>query len=103
MDVSIALLGAGFMGSAHARAYTSIPRLYGSGIIPRIAWVVNADAGLAERAARDWGAQRWGTDWREAIADPSVPSPTCAFPLPFIWTSSPPQQKRAARSTAKSR
>ena len=72
MDVSIALLGAGFMGSAHARAYTSIPRLYGSGITPRIAWVVDADAGLAARAARDWGAQRWGTDWREAIADPSV-------------------------------
>jgi predicted dehydrogenase len=72
VDVSVALLGVGFMGSAHARAYTSIPRLYGSGIIPKIAWVIDADADLARRAARDWDAQRWGTDWEEAIADPSV-------------------------------
>ena len=72
MDVRIALLGAGFMGSAHARAYTSIPALYGPGITPVIAWVIDADAALAERAARDWGAQRWGTRWQDAIADPSI-------------------------------
>lgn len=72
MDIRIALLGAGFMGSAHARAYTSIPALYGPGVTPVIAWVIDADAALAERAAHGWGAQRWGTRWQDAIADPSI-------------------------------
>jgi predicted dehydrogenase len=72
MDVGIALLGAGFMGSTHARAYASIPRLYGPATIPRLAWVIDADADLAKRAARDWGAERWGTNWRDAVSDPSV-------------------------------
>jgi predicted dehydrogenase len=72
METNIAVIGAGFMGSAHARAYNSIPALYDDGISPRIAWVVDADASLAQRAADAWGAQRWSTDWKEALADPAV-------------------------------
>jgi predicted dehydrogenase len=83
VDISIAILGAGFMGSTHARAYLSIPQLYRDGITPRISWVVDADADLAERAARDWGAQQWSTDWRDAIADPSVSVIDVCLP-PFL-------------------
>ena len=72
METNIAVIGAGFMGSAHARAYNSIPALYDGGITPRIAWVVDADASLAQRAAGAWGAGRWSTDWKEALADPAV-------------------------------
>ncbi len=83
MEVSIALLGAGFMGSTHARAYASIPRLYGPAIIPRLAWVIDADAELARRAARDWGAERWSTNWRDAVTDPSVSVIDICLP-PFL-------------------
>jgi predicted dehydrogenase len=85
MEISIAILGAGFMGATHARAYNALGALYPGEAPPRIAWVVDADAALAERSAAAWGAGRWSTDWREALSDPDVTVADVCLP-PYLHT-----------------
>ncbi len=70
----VAVLGAcGWMGKVHSMAYQNIPFLFGSDKgTAEIAWLVDGDPmGLAKAAAIIPGA-RSSTDWRDAVADPSV-------------------------------
>lgn len=72
-QIGIAVIGLGWMGEAHSRAYRAIPdRFPDSGIRPRL--VVAADPVESRgRAAVDrFGFERAVTDWREAVEDPEV-------------------------------
>jgi predicted dehydrogenase len=71
--ISVGLIGAGWMGRAHAAAFENATRVFGTAPATlRIAAV----ADVAEPPARDFadrfGVARWTTDWREIVADPAI-------------------------------
>ncbi|BDG05398.1 Gfo/Idh/MocA family protein [Anaeromyxobacter oryzae] len=71
--IGVGIIGMGWMGEVHARAYRAVPdRFADGGLQPRL--VVCADAVEARaRAARErFGYARFTTDWREVMADPEV-------------------------------
>lgn len=71
--VKIGLIGAGWMGRAHAAAFENAARVFGDE--PATLEIV-AVADVCETAAKDFagrfGVSRWTTDWREIVADPGI-------------------------------
>lgn len=61
----VAFIGAGRIADLHALGYRENPDA-------EIYAVCDADAAWAQRRACQWGAKRWFTDYRQALADPSV-------------------------------
>lgn len=72
-SLNIGLIGSGFMGQAHADAFHRAAMLYPNlPLRPHLAMLADADATLAERAARRLGFARSTGDWRELVADPEI-------------------------------
>ena len=72
-SISVGVVGAGWMGRAHATAFENAARVFG----PEPATLeVVAVADVNEAAARDFancfGARSWTKDWPDIVADPSV-------------------------------
>ncbi len=71
--IKIGLIGAGWMGRAHAAAFENATRIFGTD--PATIEIV-AVADVSEAAAKDFAARfgvpRWTTDWQSIIDDPSV-------------------------------
>jgi predicted dehydrogenase len=72
-EVRIGLVGAGWMGKAHAVAYRNVPMVFGpEPAVPALEMVADVNAAWAEAAAHNLGFARWSADWREVVADPRV-------------------------------
>ena len=72
-EVRIGLVGAGWMGRAHAMAYQNVPLVFGSEpAVPALEMVAEIDAERAEQAVEGLGFRRWTADWRELVDDPDV-------------------------------
>lgn len=73
-ETRVAVLGAcGWMGKVHSMAYQNIPFLFGSDNgTAEIAWLVDGDPKGLAKAAAIIPAAGSSTDWRDALADPSV-------------------------------
>lgn len=72
-QIGIGVIGMGWMGGVHSRAYGQIPdRFQGQGIEPRLVVCADADGARAEAAQRRFGFVRATTDWRTVIAAPDV-------------------------------
>lgn len=68
-ELSIAIIGGGFMGQAHSLAYSIAP--LGAdigGAALRRAVLVDSDPEVARSAAARLGWEDWATDWREVVA-----------------------------------
>ncbi|HUX22007.1 MAG TPA: Gfo/Idh/MocA family oxidoreductase, partial [Spirochaetia bacterium] len=63
--IRVAVVGAGYIGPIHLDALSRIEGV-------KVSIVVDANAELAERAARRFNVERWGTDYREAIRDSGI-------------------------------
>lgn len=64
----VAMIGHGFMGSAHSVGWRQAPRMFG---LPRdieMAVVVGRNPGAVADAATRWGWRESATDWRQVIA-----------------------------------
>jgi predicted dehydrogenase len=71
--IGIGVIGMGWMGDVHSRAYRAIPdRFSESGIMPRLVVCSDAVESRAQAAQRRFGFERYATDWHEVIADPAV-------------------------------
>lgn len=70
--VGIGLIGSGFMGRCHALAFRMAPGVFELPAEPFPEMLADADATVADRAARRLGFARATGDWRELIADPLV-------------------------------
>jgi predicted dehydrogenase len=82
--IGVAIIGTGFMGSIHARAHTLVRQIFPeSGAHPELRVVADIDGPAAERAAFKHSIPRWTTDWRDAVADPSVELVDISAP-PFL-------------------
>jgi len=73
-EVRIGLIGAtGWMGKTHAMVYASAPAIYGNEPArPVLEMVADATDELASKAAADYGARRWTSDWRQLVNDPDI-------------------------------
>jgi len=70
--LGIGLVGYGAMGKAHSYAYAAAPRIRPLPCRPRLRVVSGRTRDRVERAAAQFGAERFTTDWRELIDAPDV-------------------------------
>lgn len=70
--VGIGLIGAGFMGNAHSKAYNNIAATFGQEVTPRLEIIADVNADAARTAAQVFGFKRWTTDWQEVVNCPEV-------------------------------
>ncbi len=71
--MKVGLVGAGFMGEYHSRAYNAVARLYAD--IPvhlELAVVCDVREEAARGLAERWGVPRWTSDWHAVVSDPDV-------------------------------
>ena len=60
------------MGKAHSYAYAAAPQIRSLPSRPRVRAISGRHRDAVERAARDFGAERFTTDWRELVEAPDV-------------------------------
>lgn len=76
------VIGAGFMGKAHALAIHSAGAVFGLDTRPIAAMIATSSDASAARAARRLGFARHTGDWRVLVRDPDIDVVTVCAPLP---------------------
>ena len=71
-EVGIGIIGTGFMGKAHAFAYRAALAAFPDIPVPRLEMIADVEAGLAAKAAHQYGFRRSSADWRELVSDPAI-------------------------------
>jgi predicted dehydrogenase len=72
-EIRIGLIGAGFMGKAHATAFKNVPLVFGTEPgLPILEIIADVDEQAVAKRAAEFGFARWTTDWRAVIDDPQV-------------------------------
>ena len=72
-ELKVGLIGAGWMGRAHAMAYRTARLVFGGKpAAPVLEVVADATEEIAARAAAELGFRRHARDWREVVEDPAV-------------------------------
>jgi predicted dehydrogenase len=72
-DLRIGLIGAGFMGKAHATAFRNVPLVFGNEPgRPTLEIIADVDEQAVAKRAAEFGFPRWTTDWRSVVDDPLV-------------------------------
>src|SRR5262249_22213311 len=66
-QLSVALLGQGFMGKAHSNAFAQVGHFYDTPFRIRRTLLCGRDAGSLETMAARWEWEETTTDWRTAI------------------------------------
>jgi predicted dehydrogenase len=78
--IGIGLIGTGFMGKAHAVAFNSVSSVFGDILRPKLRILCDVDAERTQSKAEEFGFERWTTDWRTLVSDPSVEVVAIATP-----------------------
>ncbi len=71
-SIGVGLIGSGFMGKAHALAWSAVAPVFGDVPPIRLVHLADATPELAGRQARAFGFGRGSSDWRAVLADPEV-------------------------------
>lgn len=72
-DISVAVVGLGWMGQAHSRSLIRIPTLFPERKFnPILTVCADFDLNRGKQAVEDFGFKRSTTDWNEAVAAPDV-------------------------------
>ncbi len=80
-QIGIGVIGMGWMGAVHSRAYRQIPdRFHDQGIEPRLVVCADADGARADEARRRFGFARAADDWRAVVAAPDVDAVSITTP-----------------------
>lgn len=71
--LGIAVIGGGWLGDVHARAWARLRHHYPDlAVTPRFVAVADSVAGARDRAVRQHGYERAYADWHHLVADPDV-------------------------------
>src|SRR5688572_7776051 len=71
--IGIGVIGMGWMGEAHSRAYRLVSdRFVERGIEAHLVACADADEGRAAAARARFGFERSTTDWHHIVADPEI-------------------------------
>jgi predicted dehydrogenase len=71
-EIRVGLIGAGFMGRAHAIAYREVGAVFALPAPPVLELLAEIDGDTAKEAARKLGFRRATGDWRELVRDPRI-------------------------------
>ncbi|PHQ94181.1 MAG: myo-inositol 2-dehydrogenase [Marinosulfonomonas sp.] len=71
-ELGIGLIGAGFMGKAHALAYGAVKAVFGDVPAPRLEILCSTPIGEAVEKADQFGFARATDDWNSLVNDPRV-------------------------------
>ena len=71
-DIGVAILGMGWMGGVHARAFSSLSRLDDLPLTPKLIFCADDNAERLQWAQRVFGFTKAGDDWRQALTLPEV-------------------------------
>ncbi|MCM3845363.1 Gfo/Idh/MocA family oxidoreductase [Pseudonocardia sp. DR1-2] len=80
-EIGVGVVGAGWMGHLHARAYARLPHhVTDLPLRPRLVAVADPVAAAGADHVTRYGFARAVTDWRELVADPSIAAVSVASP-----------------------
>ncbi len=72
-EIGIGMLGYAFMGKAHANAFRKVSYMaWPPPLRPRLVTIAGRNVEAVSEAARRYGYERWTTDWRDIVTDPSI-------------------------------
>ncbi len=78
--IGIGIVGGGYMGKAHAVAYSAVGAVFGTRLRPVLEMVCASSPESAERYRKELGFNRATDDWRTLVADPAVEAVVIASP-----------------------
>ncbi|GAC57791.1 putative oxidoreductase [Gordonia hirsuta DSM 44140 = NBRC 16056] len=79
--LGVAVIGMGWMGAVHARAYSRLRQHYpDAALVPRLITVADDVPGRAAQAAAQYGARCAYEDWRAVLDDPEVEAVSVTVP-----------------------
>lgn len=79
-NIGIGIIGGGYMGKAHAAAYSSVGAVFETPLRPTLEMVCATSASSAQKYQKNYGFSRSTTDWRALVADPKVEAIVIASP-----------------------
>jgi len=72
-EIGVGMLGYAFMGKAHSSAFLNVPHIaWPPPLRPRLVALAGRDEAAVAEAAERYGYERWTTDWRDIVSDPSI-------------------------------
>ena len=71
-EIGIGVIGTGFMGKAHAIAYSASASVFGTGLRPVLQIVCDLSPERASQRATDLGFSRYTDKWQDVVSDPAV-------------------------------
>ncbi len=72
-EIGVGMLGYAFMGKAHSSALLALPHVaWPPPLVPRLVAIAGRDETAVAEAGRRYGFERWTTDWRDVVVDPSI-------------------------------
>jgi len=79
-QIGIGLIGGGYMGKAHAVAYSGVGAVFGTEMRPRLEMIAGSTPESSERYRAAYGFMRAAPDWQALVADPKVEAVVIASP-----------------------
>ena len=79
-QIGIGIVGGGYMGKAHAVAYSSVGAVFGTRLRPVLEMVCASSAESAENYRQTYGFKQATADWRELVENPAVEAVIIASP-----------------------
>lgn len=70
--IGIGLIGTGFMGKCHALAYRQVSAIFGLSLQPVLAHIVDTNISVAAQFAKQYGFNRYSSDWQGLLEDETV-------------------------------
>ena len=71
-EIGIGIVGGGYMGKAHAVAFSAVAAVFDTDLRPRLEMVCASTPASAERYRAAFGFARATDDWRVLVNDPRV-------------------------------
>jgi len=72
MDVTVGLIGSGFMGRAHAIGFANVACVFDLGLKLHLDTLADVDEAQAAKAAKQFGFARSTGNWRDLVDNPSI-------------------------------
>ncbi len=79
-DIGIGIVGGGYMGKAHAIAFSAVGAVFNTALRPRLEMVCGTSPASSERHRAALGFARAAPDWQALVADPKVQAVVIASP-----------------------
>lgn len=79
-EIGIGLVGGGYMGKAHAVAFSAVGAVFDTPLRPRLEMIAASRPDTAERYRKAYGFRRAAPDWQALVDDPAVEAVVIASP-----------------------